>query len=177
MTRSLYNCPCSENFSIAGGETTSTFLAATTYYLCKTLGAYQKLCNEIRGAFASYNSIDALKAQQLLYLQAVIAEGLRMYPLGSQGFPRISPGTPIDGHWVPRGVRLFVPFFCLSYGRELTLLKAEIYTSAWTVTHDEKNFHEPMEFKPERWIDPECTDDKEASQPFSLGPRGCLGRK
>ncbi|PVH90535.1 cytochrome P450, partial [Periconia macrospinosa] len=31
-------------------------------------------------------------------------------------------------------------------------------------------------FKPERWIDPDNTDVKEASQPFSLGPRGCLGR-
>lgn len=52
-----------------------------------------------------------------------------------------------------------------------------MYTSAWTVTHDEKYFHDPMTFKPERWIDPDCTDVKEASQPFSLGARGCLGRK
>ncbi|KAI4198068.1 MAG: hypothetical protein LQ350_005509 [Teloschistes chrysophthalmus] len=54
--------------------------------------------------------------------------------------------------------------------------QAEIYTSAWTVTHDEKYFHEPYVFKPERWIDIGCKDVKEASQPFSLGPRGCLGR-
>lgn len=52
-----------------------------------------------------------------------------------------------------------------------------MYTSAWTVTHDEKYWHEPFAFKPERWIDPDCKDVKEASQPFSLGPRGCLGRK
>lgn len=52
-----------------------------------------------------------------------------------------------------------------------------MYTSAWTITHDEKYFHDPMKFKPERWIDPACTDVKEASQPFSLGARGCLGRK
>ena len=52
-----------------------------------------------------------------------------------------------------------------------------MYTSAWTVTHDEQNFHEPFTFKPERWLDPACTDIKEASQPFSLGARGCLGKK
>lgn len=34
-----------------------------------------------------------------------------------------------------------------------------------------------MAFKPERWTDKECKDIKEASQPFSLGTRGCLGRK
>jgi cytochrome P450 len=52
-----------------------------------------------------------------------------------------------------------------------------VYTSAWTVTHDAKNFHEPMHFKPERWLDGDNTDVKEASQPFSLGYRACIGRK
>lgn len=52
-----------------------------------------------------------------------------------------------------------------------------MYVSAWSVTHDRENFHEPFAFKPERWLDPESKDNKEASQPFSLGPRGCLGRK
>ena len=52
-----------------------------------------------------------------------------------------------------------------------------MYTSGWTVTHDARNFNEPMKFKPERWLDPNSKDIKEASQPFSLGTRGCLGRK
>lgn len=43
--------------------------------------------------------------------------------------------------------------------------------------HDPANFHEPLTFKPERWLDPDCIDVKEASQPFSLGYRACLGRK
>lgn len=33
-----------------------------------------------------------------------------------------------------------------------------------------------MEFKPERWLGENTVDDQEASQPFSMGPRGCLGR-
>ncbi|KAL5435507.1 Cytochrome P450 monooxygenase orf9 [Paraphaeosphaeria minitans] len=141
---------------IAGGETTSTFLAAVTYYLLSTPKTYHCLQREIREAFDSYEDIDASSAQKLPYLQAVIAEGLRMYPPGSQGFPRVSSGVEIDGHWVPAG--------------------AEMYTSAWTVTHDAKYFPEPFVFNPERWIDPHAIDVKEASQPFSLGPRGCLGR-
>jgi len=55
--------------------------------------------------------------------------------------------------------------------------QVEVYTSAWSVTHDEKNFHNPYEFIPSRWLDPLSRDIKHASQPFSLGPRGCLGRK
>lgn len=92
--------------SIAGGETTSTFLAATTYYLLQTPTAYTKLQAEIRKAFESYESITAAAVQGLPYIQAVISEGLRMYPPGSQGFPRLSPraGTDVAGHWVPQGV-------------------------------------------------------------------------
>jgi len=131
-------------------------LAATTYYLLTSPEPYRKLKEEIRSRYKSYDEIDATSAQQLPYLQAVINEGLRIYPPGSQGFPRVSPGCMIDGHWVPKG--------------------ADVYTSAWTVTHDPRYFHEPRAFKPERWLDPHCTDVKEASQPFSLGPRGCLGR-
>jgi cytochrome P450 len=141
---------------IAGGETVSTFLGAVTYYLARNPTCYRKLQTEIRNRYVSYEEIDATTAQQLPYLQAVISEGLRIYPPGSQGFPRVSPGAFIGDVWVPRG--------------------AEVYTSAWTLTHDERNFHDPFSFKPERWLDPANTDIKEASQPFSLGPRGCLGR-
>lgn len=45
------------------------------------------------------------------------------------------------------------------------------------MTHDERNFPDPYEFKPERWLSPDGPDILEASQPFSLGSRGCLGKK
>ncbi|KAK3301905.1 putative cytochrome P450 [Chaetomium strumarium] len=141
---------------IAGGETTATALAAAVYYLLKTPGTLEKLTHEIRSRYKSYSEIDATSAQQLPYLQAVIQEALRIHPPGSQGFPRVSPGCEIDGYWVPKGT--------------------EVYTSAWTVTHDPQYFHDPMTFKPERWLDPDCADVTEASQPFSLGYRACIGR-
>ena len=88
----------------------ATFLAATTFYLLKDResGAYDKLCKEIRERYRSYEEIDATSAQQLPYLQAVINEGLRIYPPGSQGFPRISTGDPVDGYWVPKGVCIYL---------------------------------------------------------------------
>ena len=45
------------------------------------------------------------------------------------------------------------------------------------MTHDERNFPDPYEFNPERWLSPDGPDILEASQPFSLGSRGCLGKK
>ncbi|PVI03632.1 cytochrome P450 [Periconia macrospinosa] len=141
---------------IAGGETVATELVGITYYLLKSPKIYEKLRQEIQGAFTAYSDITAAAAQRLPYLQAVIEEGLRIFPSGALGFPRKSPGMHVDNHWIPQGT--------------------EIYTSAWTVHHDAKYFHDPYSFKPERWLNPDCTDAKEASQPFSLGPRGCLGR-
>ncbi|KAF7623740.1 hypothetical protein AFLA_007466 [Aspergillus flavus NRRL3357] len=143
---------------IAGGETVATFLAAVTYHLLSTPNAYQKLRDEIRARYNHLSEITSTTALQLPYLQAVISEGLRIYPPGSQGFPRNTPpqGIVVKGTYVPGNV--------------------EVYTSAWTVTHDARYFHDPYTFKPERWLDPNCTDNKDASQPFSLGPRGCLGR-
>ncbi|PLB51667.1 putative cytochrome P450 [Aspergillus steynii IBT 23096] len=143
---------------IAGGETVATFLAATTYHLLTNPPVYKRLRSEIRNRYHSWSDIDATSALKLPYLQAVISEGLRIYPPGSQGFPRTTPaeGIMVDGVHIPGNV--------------------DVYTSAWTVTQDERYFHSPFEFKPERWLDPDCSDTKEASQPFSLGPRGCLGR-
>lgn len=141
---------------LAGGETVSTFLAASTYYLCKYPEALRHLQYEIRSRFKNYEEIDATSAMQLPYLQAVIQEGLRIYPPGSQGFPRISPGAYVDGIWIPAGT--------------------EVYSSAWTITHSASNFHRPNDFLPSRWLDEKRGDLKEASQPFSLGTRGCIGR-
>ncbi|KAI0883025.1 putative cytochrome P450 [Annulohypoxylon maeteangense] len=141
---------------IAGGETTATTLAATLYYALRSPEVRSKLTNEIREHYKSYDEIDSVSALQLSYLQAVINEALRIHPSGAGGFPRISPGAIVDGHWVPAGT--------------------EVYTSTWSVSHDERYFADPDVFKPERWIDPECKDIKEASQPFSLGYRACIGR-
>ena len=68
---------------IPGGETVATFLAATSFYLLKTPDPYSRVRDEVHKRFPTHDSIDAASAQQLLYLQAVIRKGLRIYPLGS----------------------------------------------------------------------------------------------
>ncbi|KAI1091695.1 putative cytochrome P450 [Rostrohypoxylon terebratum] len=141
---------------IAGGETTATTLAAAFYYILRSPEVTSKLTKEIRDRYKSYDEIDSVSALQLTYLQAVINEALRIHPSGAGGFPRISPGATVDGHWIPAGT--------------------EVYTSTWSASHDKRYFSDPDEFNPERWIDPDCKDIKEASQPFSLGYRACIGR-
>jgi cytochrome P450 len=45
--------------------------------------------------------------------------------------------------------------------------------------HNPKYFKDPEEFVPERWLgDPRYENDRrEAAQPFSVGPRNCIGKK
>lgn len=94
------------NFSVAGQDTTSVALAAATYLLLKNPGKLETVVTEIREAFNSYGSINAQKAQQLRYLQAVINESMRMLPPFSAGHaqPRISHGFELHGRYIPPGV-------------------------------------------------------------------------
>ena len=143
--------------TIAGSETTATALCGITYFLCRDSRAYKKLSNEIRGAFADYEEITGRTTEHLPYLKAVIDEGLRLYPPIAAGLPRVSPGEIVDGHFVAKGTIVSV--------------------NTWVAGHVEANFHDAFAFIPERWLDQECKDDKDASQPFLLGARVCLGRQ
>lgn len=143
--------------TVAGSETTATALSGISYYLCRDARAYTKLTAEIRSNFSEFGQIAGRATESLPYLKAVIEEGLRLYPPIAAGLPRVSPGETVDGHFIPKGVLVNV--------------------NPWVATHLEDNFRDAFAFIPERWLDPECKDDKFASQPFLLGSRVCLGRQ
>lgn len=83
-------------------------MAAMTFYLLKSRSSHEKLKQEIRGRYKSLDEITITSTSQLPYLQAVIKEGLRMFPANSQGLPRRSPGISVDGAWVPEGVSFYL---------------------------------------------------------------------
>jgi cytochrome P450 len=94
------------DFVLAGSETTATALSAITYYLLRTPKVMQRLKEEIRTSFQSYNAIHSKSTLDLPYLGAVIAEGLRIYPPLPIALPRMVPdgGDTVDGHFLPAGV-------------------------------------------------------------------------
>jgi epi-isozizaene 5-monooxygenase / beta-farnesene synthase len=50
--------------------------------------------------------------------------------------------------------------------------------SLWGLSHNPDTWPDPWRFDPSRWLGPEAKDRSPyASIPFSLGPRGCLGRQ
>ena len=165
------------DFVIAGSETTATALSCIVYYLCHTPRAQERVKQEIRNGFVKYQDINATTTSNLEYLNAVILEGLRIYPPLPFALPRIVPdgGDTVDGHWLPAKVRHVMT----SYKRATNLSGSQtvVSTNPCAACFDPKNFEEPFQFKPERWLMRNEKDILDASQPFSLGPRGCLGQR
>ncbi|OBR14494.1 Cytochrome P450 [Colletotrichum higginsianum IMI 349063] len=145
---------------IAGSETTASVLSGVTFFLTTHPDAMAKLAEEVRTSFASEQEIDVLSVQKLRYMLAVLDESMRVYPVVPIGLTRVvKPGGDyVCEKFVPEGTRVMV--------------------SQWPMYHNDEQFAQADSFIPERWLgDPRFeNDNKGALQPFSFGPRNCIGR-
>ncbi|KAK1545892.1 hypothetical protein CPAR01_03394 [Colletotrichum paranaense] len=145
-------------FMVAGSETTATILSGVTYLLLRNPDKLARLVSEIRGV-DSEDDLDVQRLSALPYMTAVLNEALRWYPPVPVGVWREVPegGSAVAGHWIPEKTRVSVPQF--------------------PANHSPRNFKDPEAFIPERWIPgPEYEPNtKEVVQPFSIGPRNCIG--
>ena len=97
------------NHLIVGGLDPDTNLfTAAIYYLLENPKTYDRLRDEARGRFLSWDQIIDDAIQPLPYIHAVIEETLRLHTNGSFGLPRISPGATVDGHYIAKGVSILV---------------------------------------------------------------------
>jgi len=145
---------------VAGSETTATTLSGTTFLLLQHPTVYHKLVAEIRTAFTSAAEITLDAVNHLEYLLACLQEGLRIYPPAPTGLPRVVPagGDCISGHYIAGGT--------------------SVYVSQHATNHSAQNFRDPDAYVPERWLGDERYqhDKREVVNPFSFGPRNCLGK-
>ncbi|KAJ5591827.1 uncharacterized protein N7459_002196 [Penicillium hispanicum] len=146
---------------VAGSETSATLISGCVFYLCTHSHVMAGLVKEIRSAFAKDEDITFRSTASLKYLNAVIEESLRLYPPFVTSLARIVPpgGSEIDGRFVSEG----------------TVVACHHYASY----HSSSNFSFPNDFMPERWLGNDARfekDKKDVLQPFSLGPRNCLGK-
>ncbi|KAL8817259.1 MAG: hypothetical protein Q9191_008181, partial [Dirinaria sp. TL-2023a] len=150
---------------IAGSETTATLLSGATFHLLANPSTLEKVQAEVRGAFENGKEITLLSVGtpgRLPYMEAVLTESLRVYPPIPASLPRVTGlgGEMIDGNFVPPNTSVGV--------------------HQWATYRSSSNFTDSQSFLPERWLAdaPErySHDSKAALQPFSMGPRNCLGR-
>uniref|UniRef100_A0A8C9JLK7 Cytochrome P450 3A n=1 Tax=Panthera tigris altaica TaxID=74533 RepID=A0A8C9JLK7_PANTA len=144
-------------FIFAGYETTSTFLSFLVYELATHPDVQQKL-QEIDVTFPNKErpSYDALV--QMEYLDMVLNEALRLYPVTGSLERVCKKDVEINGVFIPQGTAVTVPTFILH--QDLGL---------WP---------EPEEFHPERF----SRRNKDSINPyvylpFGTGPRNCIGMR
>ncbi|KAI4221136.1 MAG: hypothetical protein L6R40_008651, partial [Gallowayella cf. fulva] len=146
---------------VAGSETTAHAMSGILGNLLQTPEALQNLTGEIRQSFSHQSEICAANVDGLPYLNAVIEEGLRMCPPVALGMPRIVPegGSTVSGYSLPAG----------------TFVSASGYASNHSILNFPKS---TSTFDPSRWLTgPNLPKQgQSAFNPFSLGPRNCLGR-
>lgn len=153
---------------MAGSETTATLLVGTTYYMLRNPETMKRAVKEVRSAFPSEEDITfASVSSKLPYMLACLEETLRLYPPVVTILIRqtLGPDTStISGYPVPPST--FVGVHPISANTSPT------------------NFHEPLSFVPDRWLpsiiadptSPYHNDNRDARQPFSVGPRNCIGK-
>ena len=76
---------------VAGSETTATALSGIILHLFRNPKAYEQLSDEVRDSFSHESEICAERVKDLVYLNAVIEEGLRLNPPVALGMPRVVP--------------------------------------------------------------------------------------
>lgn len=151
---------------MAGSETTATLLTGATYWMLRTPKTMKKAIEEVRAAFTQEDEITFSSASSKLpYMLACLEEALRMYPPVPTALLRQVPEpSTISGYTIPAGVQVGVHQMATN----------------WSPA----NFHRPDEFIPERWLpeaqsnadSPFYNDIRDARQPFSVGPRNCIGK-
>jgi cytochrome P450 len=132
----------------AGVDTTGDALCFLMYLL--SLPQNQSVQDELRIQLKN-------KDAGVTYMDAVISEGLRCFPPIPMSQPRVVPseGIIIDGYDIP--------------GESI------VGVQAWSLHRNPKNFEDPDEFRPERWLraNKEC---KSAYLAFGTGNRRCKGK-
>jgi len=153
---------------VVGSETTATALSGIIGNLLRNPDTMIGLKEEIRTSFRHPSEICSERVINLPHLSAVIEEGLRLCPPVALGMPRVVPphGAQVSGQWLPGG----------------TFVSASGFSS----NRSSLNFpHSPSAFDPSRWLSdsptakvghPSSPSSSSAFNPFSLGPRNCLGR-
>lgn len=178
---------------LAGSESTSTMLTGTTNLLMRNPEKLAKLASEIRNTFQQETDITLDAVEQLPYLRAVFQESFRLLPPVPTQIPRIVPpeGDTICGHFLPGNVS---PSSSLQYqnpsnNRKQTFVGLPQYAAY----RSPQNFIHPSCFLPERWLPTDSplftfspsgppfnhssfvNDNRNVVQPFSVGPRNCIG--
>ncbi|PIL35052.1 cytochrome P450 [Ganoderma sinense ZZ0214-1] len=147
---------CMDNL-VAGIDTTGDGLCFLMHHLSLPLPSSQRVQAKLHAELREHAGAPL---DDLVYLEAVIKEGLRMFGPIPMSLPRLVPagGRVVDGVSLPGG----------------TIVSCQAYTLHRL---DEGVWEDPEEFIPERWLAAEgAAERNQLFFAFAAGGRGCIGK-
>lgn len=176
---------------ITGHETTASSLGWALKYLTDHPRAQERLRNSLAAVFSGTSGVPSsaeIAAADLPYLDAVIAETLRVSCTGPVSFRQAQQDCAIFGRKIPAGTPIVLVTAGPSYDaplHERPQILRNLRSRTSQLGADKKGILQWQtmpavgEFEPERWLDVTGRFNPQAgpSLPFSAGPRGCFGKK
>ena len=127
---------------------------------------------DLINAVATFDQVKSLP-----YLEACINEGLRIHSTSAMGLPRVVPagGLIAAGRFFPQGSILSVPSFTIHRDRDVWGDDADVFrwVSILIVLLNAKLM---IAARPERWFERDKDQMLKTFNPFSWGPRACVGK-
>ncbi|XP_047315585.1 cytochrome P450 CYP82D47-like [Impatiens glandulifera] len=146
--------------NIGGAESTASMITWTICLLMNHHHVLRKVEEELDIFVGKGRLVEESDIPNLVYLQAVLKESLRLYPPAPLGGPReVTQDCVVGGYHVAAGTRLFF--------------------NLWKLQRDPKIWSEPLEFRPERFMTTHKNFDVRGQNfefiPFGSGRRVCPG--
>lgn len=145
---------------LGGSDTTSGTLTWAISLLLNNPNMLKKAQEELDQQIGMDRQVDDSDIKNLVYLQAIIKETLRLYPAGPLLGPREAmEDCTVAGYHIPAGTRLIV--------------------NVWKIQRDPRVWKNPSAFQPERFLTSHTDVDFRGQQfeliPFGSGRRSCPG--
>ncbi|XP_022156837.1 geraniol 8-hydroxylase-like [Momordica charantia] len=143
---------------IAGSDTTSATLQWAMAELLRNPDKLAKATAEIRQVLGKNKPVEEADIPRLPYLQAVVKEACRLYPVAPLLLPRKAQReVEIGGFTIPKD--------------------AQVLVNAWAIGRDPRSWENPESFEPERFLASEIDVRGRSFEliPFGGGRRICPG--
>ncbi|KAL9242880.1 hypothetical protein vseg_016838 [Gypsophila vaccaria] len=145
---------------VGGMDTTATTIEWAMAEILKHPEIMRKIQDELTEIVGLNNTVEETHLAKLKYLNAVLKETLRLHPAVPLLVPHCpNTATTLGGYSIPKNSQIFI--------------------NSWAIHRDPQHWEDPLEFRPERFLNGFGKFDFKGTQleyfPFGSGRRMCPG--
>ncbi|KAK4796941.1 hypothetical protein SAY86_029267 [Trapa natans] len=145
---------------VGGTDTTSTMVEWVMALLLQHRDVLDKVMAELTEIVGTNSIVEEFHLRKLKYLEAIVKETLRLYPAAPLLLSRRPSQSVVVGRYmIPKDTR--------------------VYVNVWAIHRDPQLWEDPLEFKPDRFLENSGKFDYSGNNfaylPFGSGRRVCAG--